>query len=299
MFKRFLTLLMLLSTGLLLHAGPVDELVKNSGNADDYKGSNLLILFDSTRVDVQETGLSHFHVHTLTKILTTRGATDQRVINIDYDPLSAALEIRMVKIYRKDGSVENLDPGKVLDYPAPARAIYWGARQQMIEIGRLEPGDAIELRYFKKGFTYALLAAGDDDERFIPPMRGHYYDIVPFWSSHPTLEKVYITRLPADKPLQYEFYNGECKTSLRFVDGKHEYTFSKKDIMPVKTEPNMVDLFDVAPKLLLSTSPDWEAKSRWFYGVNEDYGSFASTPEAQQFVNELLKEAKTEMDSVS
>lgn len=299
MFKRFLTLLMLLSTGLLLHAGQVDELVKNFGNADDYKGSNLLILFDSTRVDVQETGLSHFHVHTLTKILTTRGATDQRVINIDYDPLSAALEIRMVKIYRKDGSVENLDPGKVLDYPAPARAIYWGARQQMIEIGRLEPGDAIELEYFKKGFTYALLAAGDDDERFIPPMRGHYYDIVPFWSSHPILEKVYITRLPADKPLQYEFYNGECKTSLRFVDGKHEYTFSKKDIMPVKTEPNMVDLFDVAPKLILSTSPDWEAKSRWFYGVNEDYGSFESTPEAQQFVNELLKEAKTEMDSVS
>jgi hypothetical protein len=41
----------------------------------------------------------------------------------------------------------------------------------------------------------------------------------------------------------------------------------------------MVAWSDVAPKLLLSTSPDWKAKSLWFYKVNEDYGSFETTPE--------------------
>ncbi len=69
--------------------------------------------------------------------------------------------------------------------------------------------------------------------------------------------------------------------------------------MPMRGEPNMVDISDVAPKLLLSTSPDWEAKSLWFYGVNEDYGSFDPTPEVQAFVNNLLKDAKNEMDSVA
>ncbi|MBE0638531.1 MAG: DUF3857 and transglutaminase domain-containing protein [Bacteroidales bacterium] len=298
MLKKFTSLLVILFAGLILNAGPIEDLIKNSGNAADYKGSNLLILFDSTRVDVQETGLSYFHMHQLTKVLTPKGASEQRVIKIDYDPLSAALDILLIKIYRKDGTVENVDLGGVRDYPAPARAIYWGAREKMIEVGRLEPGDAVEVKYFKKGFTYALLMQ-DDEERFIPPMRGHFYDIIPFWSSHPILEKVYITHVPADKPLQYEFFHGECKTTLRFVDGKHVYTFSKKDIMPIKAEPNMVDFFDIAPKLLLTTSPDWEAKSRWFYGVNEDYGSFDPTPEAEAFVKELLKPAKTEMDSVS
>lgn len=298
MLKKFTSLLVILFAGLILNAGPIEDLIKKSGNAADYKGSNLLILFDSTRVDVQETGLSHFHMHQLIKVLTQKGAVDQRVIKIDYDPLSADLSFHLVKIYRKDGTVETVDLTDVCDYPAPARAIYWGAREKMLEIGRLEPGDAVEIKYFKKGFTYALLLQ-DDDERFIPPMRGHYYDIVPFWSDHPILEKVYITHVPSDKPLQYEFFHGECKTTLRFVDGKHVYTFSKKDIMPIKAEPNMVDLFDVAPKLLLTTSPDWEAKSRWFYGVNEDYGSFDPTPEAEAFVKELLKPAKTEMDSVS
>jgi hypothetical protein len=296
--RKLTTFLLLMITAISLAANPISDLIKASGNANDYPGSNLLILFDSTNVEVQETGLGYFNMHQVFKVLTKQGALDKRVIRIDYDPLSADVEFRLLKIYRSNGTVEELDLANVLDYPAPARAIYWGASEKMIELGRLEPGDAVEIKYFKKGFTYALLLE-DDEDRFIPPMRGHYYDIVPFWSSEPMLEKVYSVSMPQDKPVQYEFYNGECKSSLRFEDGKTVYTFSMKDIFPLKREPNMVDLFDVGPKLLLTTSPDWESKSRWFYGVNEDYGSFDPTPEAEAFVKDLLKDAKTEMDSVS
>jgi hypothetical protein len=77
------------------------------------------------------------------------------------------------------------------------------------------------------------------------------------------------------------------------------YTFSKEDIKPMKREPNMVDFSDTAPKLLLSTSPDWYAKSKWFYQVNEDFGSFEYTPEIKAKVDLILKNAKSEMDSVS
>ena len=47
------------------------------------------------------------------------------------------------------------------------------------------------------------------------------------------------------------------------------------------------------------TSPDWFAKSRWFYKVNEDFGSFDDTPEIQAKVNNILKGATNELDSVS
>jgi hypothetical protein len=113
------------------------------------------------------------------------------------------------------------------------------------------------------------------------------------------LQKVYTVNMPADKPMQFEFYHGECQSSMRFVGDRTIYTFSKSNIEPFKTEPNMIAISDVAPKLLLSTSPDWEAKSLWFYGVNEDYKAFDPTPEVQAFVDDLLKDAKTEMDSVS
>jgi hypothetical protein len=61
----------------------------------------------------------------------------------------------------------------------------------------------------------------------------------------------------------------------------------------------MVAVSDIAPKLLLSTSPDWFAKSKWFYQVNEDYGSFNVTPGVQKKVDEILIGAKDEMDSIS
>ena len=165
----------------------------------------------------------------------------------------------------------NLDVTQACDYAAPARAIYWGARQIMLEVGRLQPGDIVEYEIAKKGFTYALLTAGDD-ERFIPPMRGE---------------------------LQFQFYQGECTSSMRYEVGRKVYTFASDDILPFAKEPNMVDLFDAAPKLMMSSTPRWEDKSLWFNKVNEDYGSFTAIPEAQKKVDELIKGKKTEMEKIA
>ncbi|MCB2207145.1 MAG: DUF3857 and transglutaminase domain-containing protein [Bacteroidetes bacterium] len=275
----------------------IPDLIKNSGCSADYPNQNLLVIFDSTSVDMQESGLSFYHTHTLYKILSTKGAKDFNVFKYGFDPLSAYVDIEKVTVYRKNGEIEELDMSQVYDYPAPARMIYWGAREKMIEIGRLEPGDAIEVFLFKKGYTYALLQ--DDDDKYIPPMRGHFYDIVPFWSSDPMLCKYYSVAIPEEKLVQYRFYNGTVESSAVLKDGKMKYTFINKDIMPFERESRMVALSDVAPKLLISTSPDWYAKSLWFYGVNEDYGSFESTPEIDKKVAEILADAQTEMDSIS
>ena len=275
----------------------IPELIKQSGCSVDYPNHDLLIIFDSTDVDMQESGLSFYNTHSLYKILTTEGAKNFNIFKYGYDPLSAYVDIEKVNIYRKDGGIEELDMSKIYDYPAPARMIYWGAMEKMIEIGRLEPGDAVEVFLFKKGYTYALLQ--DDDDKYIPPMRGHFYDIVPFWSSDPLLLKYYSVTVPKEKLIQYQFYNGVAESSAILEGGKMKYTFIKKDILPLKREPRMVNLSDVAPKLLISTSPDWYAKSLWFYKVNEDYGSFNSTPEIDKKVAEILIDAKDEMDSIS
>ena len=279
---------------------PMQDLIRAAGEATVYPNDNLLLIFDSTRVDVKESGLSYVWSHTLTKVLNAKGDIDLNVVKFGYDPLSAYVDIKKVVIYKKDGTIHNLDLKNVLDYPAPARMIYWGAREKMIEVGRLDPGDALEVVEFKKGFTYALLEPGeDDDNKYIPPMKGHYYDIVEFWSGIPVKVKVYEIDVPKDKPLQYQVYNGEVQSSALFREDKNVYTFTKKDIIPFKPEPHSVATSDVATKLLLSTSPDWFAKSRWFYKVNEDFGSFDDTPEIQAKVNDILKSAKNELDSIS
>ncbi|MBC8321800.1 MAG: DUF3857 domain-containing protein [Bacteroidetes bacterium] len=297
MMKKIFFVTALLFFSHLAFSISIPELIKESGCSKDYPNDNLLIIFDSTKVDMKESGLSYYNTHTLYKVLTTNGAKDLNIIKYGYDPLSAYVDIKNVTVYRINGSIEELDMSKVLDYPAPARMIYWGAMEKMIEIGRLEPGDAVEVFLFKKGFTYALLQ--DDDDQYIPPMRGHFYDIVPFWSNDPLLLKYYSVIVPEDKLIQYRFYNGEAESSAILENGKMIYTFIKKNIMPINNEPGMVALSDVAPKLLISTSPDWYAKSLWFYKVNEDYGSFNSTPDIDKKVAEILVDAKDEMDSIS
>ena len=166
------------------------------GTQQDLSGFDCVTLLDSTAVNVQETGSGSFSVHKKFKVQTEAGAVKNHIIKYDYDPLTAFAEFRYATIYRASGDVLNIDVTQAKDYTAPARAIYWGARQIMLDLGRLMPGDVVEYEIAKKGFTYALLASEDDESRFIPPMRGQFYDIVPFWSSDPTVRKVYLVSIP-------------------------------------------------------------------------------------------------------
>ena len=313
MKKIFVFLTLIAATGLC--ASAQEAAVKSK-----YTGHNTLTRFDSTGVYMEESGLSHVRAHKRMRAMTHTGCAMLNTYKMDYDPLSAYCEIERVLVHRGDGRTDTLVwPGlesrhPVMDYVAPARLIYWGASQKMVEIGHLDIGDEVEIWTYKKGYTYALLAADqgslngtfaalpESDDRYVPPMRGHFYDIVPFWSEEPVQHKVYQLNILDSKNVRYEVYNGLLDIRREAADepGRSLYTFANRDdIMPLKREPRALANNDIQCKLLLSTSPDWEAKSRWFYGVNEDYGSFKPTPALQQKVNELVRGCKNEMDSIA
>ena len=277
------------------------SVIRNAGDAEDYPDSDYLVIFDSTSVEVQESGLSYRNYHKLYKVLTPEGAKKLNHLKYRYDPLSAHVDIKKVRIYRNDGTIEEIDPEKERDYPAPARMIYWGARHKMINIGNLEPGDAVEVVRFMKGFTYALLQEDTppSDDKYVPPMEGHFYDIVEFWNDEPVQKQVYQLQLPATKDLYYKFYNGKAYVSNYTRNNQVHYTFTRFNVGPVEEEPHMVAVSDIAPKLILTTTEKWEQKSLWFYNVNKDYGSFEYNQAIQNKVNEILTDAQTRMDSIS
>ncbi|MFI3315379.1 MAG: DUF3857 and transglutaminase domain-containing protein [Rikenellaceae bacterium] len=267
--------------------------------AQKYASSSEVVLADSTSVVVAPNGSGTFTIYKAVVVNNITGALNNRVIKYDYDPLTAFAEFSYVNVYKTNGDVISLDVAQTNDYAAPARSIYWGARQIMLEVGKLSAGDIIEYQINKKGFTYALLAGDGDEDRFIPPMRGQFYDIVPFWSTYPTLRKVYRVSLPMEKEMQFQFYQGECSSSMRYEDERKVYSFVKDNITPFAKESNMVDLFDVAPKLMMSSTPRWQDKSEWFYNVNEDYDSFAAYEPAQKVVDKLIKGKVDEMEKIA
>ena len=280
--------------------------------------ADYVVLADETHADVNDDGSAAFRIFKRIKIGTPAGAFANRVVKYDYDPLTAEAKFAEARVVGADGSERELDCTEAHDRPAPARDIYWGARQIVLEIGRLNPGDVLEYCIEKRGFSYALLgaenAAGtptgvgtgtpdaaseDADSKFVPPMRGEFYDIVPFWTTDAPIEKK-VYSVAIRKPLQYKFYRGDVRAEARFLeDGRTEYRFVAEDVTPFKKEPNMVDLFDAAPKLLLSTTRSWREKSLWFHRVNEDFGSFRPTPAAQHKTDEIVAGAKDDREKVA
>lgn len=280
-----------------------DDLLKQlsvAGTAKEFPGAPYLVVFDRTAVSVEESGLSHVDREVLYKVLDVEGARELQSLTFGYDPLSAFVEVKAMKVLRAGGTMETIPLSAVRDYPAPARAIYWGAREIIAPAGRLEPGDGVWVKTYQKGFTYALLADGTEtDDRYIPPMKGHFYDIVPFYSRVPVKVKDYRVTMPAAKKVQFEMYNGQARHYVHQLGGQSEYFWEVKDIQPFKSEADMVDLSDVAPKLLISTSPDWRAKSLWFHKVNEDYGSFEFDDEIKAKTDEITRGAKTDWEKIS
>lgn len=265
---------------------------------EKYKKHNHIIAFDSSISNVQESGLSYVTRKTLYLMIDGKASKELSPLILDYDPLSADITITDAYIVRKDGTKDELFAGgKEYDYPAPARMIYWGARQKMVEPGKLNSGDAVYLEYVRKGFTYALLKSEDDD-KFIPPMRGHYYDIVEFFDTRPIHHKYYRVNLPKSKELIYQTYNADFTVNISHTDNHTTGEFELSEIFPPVAEFRRVANVEIAPKLIITTTKQWEAKSQWFFGVNEDYGSFKSTPEIDAKVKEILKGATDELDSI-
>ena len=87
--KKQITLLLFILLGFWAIAQTNQELLSKAGNAEDYPHSNILVIYDSTQVQMQATGLSYYQMHKLFKILTYKGAKNNHVIKIAYDPLSA------------------------------------------------------------------------------------------------------------------------------------------------------------------------------------------------------------------
>jgi len=288
-FFLFLAAALLIAAASLAQQAPEADRLLAEATTEKYPDAEAVVVLDETKVDVEESGLSHVYRRLLVKVLNEDGCLRYSTFRLDYDPASSFAEIKSIETIR-NGKREKLPEDGVLDLPQPQFMIYWGPRMKLASIPRLNPGDAVEIRTYSKGFVIAYLAAGEesrDDERYIPPMRGHYYDVVLFQGDLPIIRKSYELVMPRDKLLNARVYHGEVGFETSYDKEKVRYLWSKENVPPVKEEPRMVEPTDAATKVVLATAEDWPAKSRWFYEVNESAKAFEWNGEIKKKVDEL------------
>jgi hypothetical protein len=269
----------------------VFERVRKAGTAKEFDNAPFAILCDSTVNRVNEDGITYTDSYRLYKALTDEGCRTLAVQNWGYEPLSSAVAVKSVSIIRGDSAIV-VPVDQVKDLPAPQRAIYWGDRVQLLQLPRLQVGDGVEVRTSRKGYSYALLdqakpSAGD--ELYIPPMRGEYFDIVLFEATAPIVEKSYTLALPAAKRLHSRVYNGPLYSSTSYSRDTTYYTWLARNVPAWKPQRSHPGESDILTKVVLATVESWEAKSRWFFEVND--AQFAATDAIRAKVEEILDAA--------
>lgn len=293
--------------------------VKDAGLMEDHPGADHVIVYDYTVNRVKPSGVTYVDSYVIYKVLTPAGCRDQSVLRWSYDPLSSYIEVREVNIVRSGERIP-VDISQVRDLPAPQSWIYWKDRIKTLQLPRLRVNDGIEIAVFRKGFTYALLREGEsgaavagtsapetggsgssgtarsdttreapDDERYIPPMPGEYFDIVLFSDTAPIIEKRYVLSLPSDKRLHSEVYNGPLYSATSYTADRTEYSWWGLDLPPMTEEPRQPDRSDFLTKVVMATVADWESKSRWFFDVNRN--QFEVTDAIKAKVDEIFDDA--------
>lgn len=266
--------------------------ITDAGVAADYDGADHVIVYDHAVNNMKPTGVTYVESYVLYKVLTPAGCRDQSVLRWNYDPQSMFVDVKEVNVIRGDKSFP-VDVSQIHDLPAPQSAIYWSDRIKTLQLPHLEVNDGIEIKVFRKGYTYALLdgAPSDapEDERYIPPMPGEYFDIVLFAATVPIVEKKYVLILPSDKQLHSQIYNGPLYSSTTYTDEQNEYAWWGLDLPARTREPRQPDVSDFGAKVVMATAQSWEAKSRWFFDVNNN--QFEVTDAVQSKVDEILDDA--------
>ena len=278
-------------------------LVERAGTSAANGNADRVVVFKRTEVEVEPSGLAHITERQLIKCLTDKGAAQLGRLRFDFDPTSNLIEIRKVRVLRKasGAGVETVGGDRVVELPQPQSAIYWGARMKLVPLPRLEVGDAVEVETYMKGFLIAYLdelsASGAEDEKYIPPMRGHFYDVVTFQDSVPVKLRYYQVTTPRDKPVQFETYGGEVESHVSFDAERLVYRFWKENLPAWEGEARAVSSADSQPKVVLATVPSWEDKSRWFAQVNES--QFEATPAIRAKVAELTAGLKSDDEKIA
>jgi hypothetical protein len=269
----------------------VFDRIKNAGNAADFDSAAYVIVADSSVNTVSKLGVAKVNSYILYKALTENGCKELSVLTWGYEPLSNYVEVREVNIIRKDKAT-TVPLDKIHDLPAPQDGIFWSDRIKVLQLPRLKVGDGIEIKVFRKGYSYALLdSAGivPDDERYIPPMPGQYFDIVRFEATVPIVEKKYVLKLPSDKRLHSQIYNGPMFSSTGYTADTTTYTWWIKNVPAWIPQQYRPDDTDIVTKVVIATVESWEAKSAWFFDINEK--QFDVTDAIKTKVDEIFAKA--------
>ena len=228
-----------------------------------------------------------------TKVLTEKGKRNNRTISLSFMLPYSTVKVETLEVISPKGEVITVDLAanskESIDDSQMSMNIYDpNMRVLRVNIPRLEPGDVIHS--ITRTTTLRSIIPGEFAEWNVLEGGGYIRHVS------------YEVHAPKDKPLSRIILRDEVPGTVKYsskpdeADGKFHH-WEATNIPRMFQEPGMPSGEEVLQRLIVSTTPDWPAVSKWYWEVSKPHLE-ATTPDMQLAVDKLIAGAKTDLDKV-
>jgi transglutaminase-like putative cysteine protease len=230
---------------------------------------------------------------TFTKILTEKGKRNNRTLALSFMLPYFTVEVAKLEVIKPTGEVVPVDVAanskETIDDSQMAMNIYDpNSRILQVNIPKVEIGDIVHS--IVRTTTERSIIPGEFAEYNVLEGQGYIRHLS------------YEVHAPADKPLKRIVLRDEVAGTVKAATepGEHGTLVYRWDVTNVPRmfdEPSMPPYETVLQRLLVSTTPDWQDVSKWYWTLSQPHLE-ATTPDMKKTVDELVAGARTDLDKV-
>ncbi len=200
------------------------------------------------------------------KILTERGRRANRTLSSHFTiPYQQPEDctVPLLEVIAADGSTRTIDVAaqqKVMTDPSSMGSNIYNPNRKIrrINVPGLGVGDTLHMVFF--------------DRIVKPRMVDTFGDFVTFEGTAPIVRADYTVLAPTKRPLSAIALKDPVADTVSYeraqTDTGIRHRWSARDVPRMFPEPNMPPTHTVVQRLLVSTAPDWETVSRWYWDLS-------------------------------
>ncbi len=251
---------------------------------DTFSNSDSVIVDGRSVRQYAPDGIGKSQDETFVKVLTEKGRRDNRTQTFGFMLPYTTVSVPLLEVIHPDGSILPVDvpanSQESIDDSQMAENIYDpNSRVLKVNIPELEIGDTIHL-VARQTIQRPLIPAEFDDENVFEGVSDIH---------HMTYEVHAPASLPLRRIALRDPVAGTARGSVTTnEDGSLTYFWSFQNVPRMYDEADMPPYDEVLQRLLVSTCPEWQDISKWYWNLSQSHLQ-ATSPEMKQTVDHLLQ----------
>jgi transglutaminase-like putative cysteine protease len=249
---------------------------------DKYPNADDVLVDDHILNQYEPDGRAVTWDDTFVKVLTEKGKEDNQTLTLYFTLPYSTAAFKLVQVIKPDGAVVAVDVEKqsrvMVDRSQMSSNIY-DPNDKILSVGvpDLEVGDMVRYVALKELVKPRVPNTWSEYEvlEYTSPMKHYLYEVL----------------APKALPLRSIALKSEVKGTVTYTAEEQgdrvRHRWEVRDVPRMYEEPNMPALHTVVQRLLVSTIPDWEYVSKWYWNLSEPH--FKDTPAMRAKVEELTK----------